>query len=137
MKTKLKPVKLSAKRVVATISPQPIVPLRERRLNFGEKWNYANAPEDFKNYLIAPRHELFIGGKFVKPHSQTYFPSINPATEEKLTEISFADATDVDKAVKSARRAYEKVWSKLSGRERTNIFIASRASSRRSRASWP
>jgi aldehyde dehydrogenase (NAD+) len=118
MKTKLKPVKLSAKRVVATISPQPIVPLRERRLNFGEKWNYANAPEDFKNYLIAPRHELYIGGKFVKPHSQTYFPSINPATEEKLTEISFADATDVDKAVKSARRAYEKVWSKLSGRER-------------------
>ncbi|HEX3890435.1 MAG TPA: aldehyde dehydrogenase family protein, partial [Verrucomicrobiae bacterium] len=117
MKTKLKPVKLSAKRIVAATN-HAVIPLRERRLNFGDKWNYAPAPEDSKNYVIAPRHELFIGGKFVKPHSQTYFPSINPATEEKLTEISFADATDVDKAVKSARRAYDKVWSKMPGRER-------------------
>jgi len=118
MKTKLKPAKFSARRAVATISSQPIVPLRERRLKFGGKWDYAPAPEDSKNYVIAPRHELFIGGKFVRPHSQTYFPSINPATEEKLTEISFADSTDVDKAVKSARRAYEKIWSKMPGRER-------------------
>jgi aldehyde dehydrogenase (NAD+) len=117
MKTKLKPIKLSTKRVVAATN-HAVIPLRERRLNFGEKWNYAPAPEDSKNYVIAPRHELFIGGKFAKPHSQKYFPSINPATEEKLTEISFADATDVDKAVKSARRAYEKVWSKMPGRER-------------------
>jgi aldehyde dehydrogenase (NAD+) len=115
MKTKLKP---AAKRTIATVSSHSIVPLRERKLNFGDKWNYAPAPEDSKNYVIAPRHELFIGGKFVKPHSQKYFPSINPATEEKLTEISFADATDVDSAVKSARRAYEKVWSKMPGRER-------------------
>ena len=117
MKSKLKPVKLSAKRVVVATN-HAVVPLRERRLNFGDKWNYAPAPEDSKNYVIAPRHELFIGGKFVQPHSQKYFPSINPATEEKLTEISFADATDVDKAVKSARRAYEKVWSRMPGRER-------------------
>ncbi len=116
MKTKLKPVKLSAKRAAPT--NHAVIPLRERKLNFGDKWNYAPAPEDSKNYVIAPRHELFIGGKFVKPHSQKYFPSINPATEEKLTEISFADATDVDKAVKSARRAYEKIWSKMPGRER-------------------
>jgi aldehyde dehydrogenase (NAD+) len=114
---KLKPVKLSSKRDVAATN-HAVVPLRERRLNFGDKWNYAPAPEDSKNYVIAPRHELFIGGKFVKPHSQTYFPSINPATEETLTEISFADATDVDRAVKSARRAYERVWSKMPGCER-------------------
>ena len=115
MKTKLKP---AAKRDIATVSSHPVVPLRERKLDFGDKWNYAPAPEDSKNYIIAPRHELFIGGKFVKPHSKKYFPSINPATEEKLTEISFADDADVDKAVKSARRAYEKVWSKMPGRER-------------------
>jgi aldehyde dehydrogenase (NAD+) len=106
------------KQIAKSQNGQLIIPLRERRLNFGDKWNYAPAPEDSKNYVIAPRHELFIGGKFVKPHSQKYFPSINPATEEKLTEISFADATDVDQAVKSARRAYEKVWSKMPGRER-------------------
>jgi aldehyde dehydrogenase (NAD+) len=87
-------------------------------LNFDGKWDYAPAPEDSKNYVIAPRHELFIGGKLVKPRSGKYFPSINPATEEKLTEIAAGDASDVDKAVKAARSAYEKTWSKMPGRER-------------------
>src|SRR5262249_39837251 len=76
------------------------------------------APEDHKAYPIAPRHELFIGGKLVAPHSGKYFDSINPATEEKLTEIALADEHDVDAAVKAARASYEKSWSKTSPRER-------------------
>jgi aldehyde dehydrogenase (NAD+) len=94
------------------------VPLHERRLTFGDKWDYAPAPEDSKGYAIAPRHELFIDGRFVAPHSGKYFASLNPATEEPLTEIAQADAVDVDRAVKSARRAYATVWSKLPARER-------------------
>jgi len=117
MKTKPKPAKLSAKRAVAAPT-HAVVPLKERHLNFGSKWDYAPAPEESKNYVIAPRHELFIGGKLVKPKSGKYFPSINPATEEKLTEIAAANEKDVDAAVKPARRAYEKVWSKMPGRER-------------------
>ena len=117
MKAKLKPAKLVARNAI-TVSPRPVVPLHARRLNFDGNWDYAPAPEESKNYLIAPRHELFIGGKFVKPHSETYFPSINPATEEKLTEIASANETDVDKAVKAARSAYEKTWGKMPGRER-------------------
>jgi aldehyde dehydrogenase (NAD+) len=100
------------------VAARPLVPLKERRLTFGDKWDYAPAPEESKHYVIAPRHELFIGGKFVPPHSGQYFDSINPATEEKLTEIALADAEDVDRAVRAARRAYEKVWSKMPGRER-------------------
>jgi len=120
MKSKLKPVsrKLSAKRAVATITAHPVVPLKQRRLNFGDKWDYAPAPEDSKSYVIAPQHELFINGKFVAPASGKYFASINPATEQTLTTIAAANAEDVDSAVKSARRAYEKVWSKMPGRER-------------------
>jgi aldehyde dehydrogenase (NAD+) len=95
-----------------------VVPLHSRRLNFDGGWDYAPAPEDSKNYIIAPRHELFIGGKFVKPRSAAYFPSLNPATEEKLTEIASADSADVDKAVKAARRAYVNIWGKMPGRER-------------------
>src|SRR5580693_2901613 len=114
MKNKLT---ISKKRAFTTASSQPIVPLRERRLNFDGKWDYAPAPEDSKNYIIAPKHELFIDGKWAKPHSGKYFTSINPATEEKLTEIAAADEADVDKAVRSARRAYEKVWSRMPGRE--------------------
>ena len=117
MKTKLKPVKLSAKRPVVAAS-HAVVPLKERRLNFGNKWDFAPAPEDSKNYVIAPQHELFINGKFVAPTSGKYFESINPATEQTLTTIAAANADDVDSAVKSARRAYEKVWSKMPGRER-------------------
>lgn len=118
MKTQSRPKKVSKKTTIVTILSQPVVPLRERRLNFDGKWDYAPAPEDSKSYTIAPRHELFIGGKLVKPKSGKYFASINPATEEKLTEIASADASDVDKAVKAARSAYEKVWSKMPGRER-------------------
>ncbi len=97
---------------------RPTIPLNERRLSFGNKWDYAPAPEAFEYIKIPPRHELFLNGKFMKPHSGKYFESLNPATEERLSEIAAADAQDVDAAVKAARRAYEKVWRKMSGRER-------------------
>ncbi|HEX4264748.1 MAG TPA: aldehyde dehydrogenase family protein [Verrucomicrobiae bacterium] len=95
-----------------------VVPAKDRRLNFGAKWDYAPAPEDSKNYVIAPRHELFMNGKFVAPRSGKYFPSINPATEQTLTQIAAGNAADVDSAVKAARRAYEKTWGKMPARER-------------------
>jgi aldehyde dehydrogenase (NAD+) len=94
------------------------LPPRDRRLNFGDKWSYAPAPEAHNYIQLKPRYQLFIGGKFVAPRSGKYFDSINPATEEKLAEIAEADARDVDLAVKSARRAYKNVWSKMPGRER-------------------
>ena len=56
--------------------------------------------------------------EFVAPHSGKYFPSINPANEKKLAEIAQGDAQDVDRAVKAARRAYEKTWSKMPAQER-------------------
>ena len=73
-----------------------------------------------KSYVIAPRHELFIDGKFVAPSTGKYFESINPATTEgKLTEIAPSGPRRMwTFAVKAARRAYDKVWSKMPGRER-------------------
>jgi len=95
-----------------------IVPLKERRLSFETKWDYAPAPESFDYIKVQPRHELFINGKFVAPHSGKHFDSENPATEKKLSEIATADAQDIDTAVRAARRAYEKIWKKMPGRER-------------------
>lgn len=117
MKTKTKTLKLVNRR---NLSPRThaAVPLRERRLHFGNKWDYAPAPEESKNYVIAPRHELFMGGRFVPPKSGKYFPSINPATEQTLTEMALADAADVGAAVQAARRAYDRVWRRMPGRER-------------------
>ena len=94
------------------------LPPSERRLNFGERWSYAPAPEASNYIKLRPRYQLFINGKFVAPRSGKYFDSINPATEEKLAEIAEANAHDVDLAVKSARRAYKNVWSKTPPRER-------------------
>jgi aldehyde dehydrogenase (NAD+) len=83
-----------------------------------EVWLYAPAPEDTKHISLQKKYELFIGGKFVKPQSGEYFATINPATEEKLAEVAGADERDVDAAVKAARKAYNKVWSKMPGAER-------------------
>ena len=102
---------------VVARAPKP-VPAKDRLLNFGAKWDYAPAPEDFKHIPIAPRHELFIGGKFIAPHSGKYFASLNPATEEQLSEFALADDVDVDRAVQAARAAYDNVWSQLPASER-------------------
>ena len=111
-----KPAAAKSSRLAAH-PPKP-VPAKDRRLNFGNKWDYAPAPEDYKHIPIAPRHELFIGGKFVAPHSGKYFASLNPATEEQLSEFSLADDVDVDRAVQAARAAYDNVWSQLPASER-------------------
>ena len=108
----------SLKADVTLNSSRPVVPLRERRLTYGRKWEYAPAPEAFEHIKIPARHELFIGGRFAKPSTGKYFDSLNPATEEKLTEIALGGEKDVNRAVKAARRAYERVWRKMPGRER-------------------
>src|SRR3954471_18354460 len=99
------------------------LPVRERRLDFGDRWGYAPAPEAHDYIKLQKRYPLFIGGKFVAPRSGKYFDSINPATEGKLAEIAEANARDVDLAVKSARKAYKKVWSKMPGRERGKFLF--------------
>ena len=72
-------------------------------------FEYAPAPEAIDHVHIAPTYGLFIGGKMVEPHSKKRFPTINPATEKKLAEVSEADAVDVDRAVKAAGRA-KSIW---------------------------
>ncbi|MGN6183537.1 MAG: aldehyde dehydrogenase family protein [Thermoanaerobaculia bacterium] len=85
-------------------------------------WEYAPSLEATDHFKIASRYNLFIGGKFVEPHSKKWFETINPATEERLSEVADADATDVDRAVKEARRAYEKSWRKISPSERAKYI---------------
>src|SRR5438477_1202227 len=93
-------------------------PIAKRRLDFGERWSYAPAPEASNYIKLRERYQLFINGRFVEPKSGDYFDSINPATEKKLAEIGSANEKDIDLAVKAARRAYKNVWSKMRGRER-------------------
>jgi len=97
------------------------------------QWNYAPAPESV-DPQFRKRYDLFIDGKFVPPVEGNYRPSINPARETTLAEVADATAPDVDKAVKAARKAYTKVWSKMSGKERGKyIYRIARLLQERSR----
>jgi len=84
-------------------------------------FEYAPAPESRAILDLRASYGLFIDGQFVDGHGGS-FKTISPATEEVLAEVAEADETDVDAAVKAARRAYDKVWSKLSGRERAKYL---------------
>ena len=81
-------------------------------------FEYASAPESRAIANIESNYGLFIGGKFVQPKKGKSFNTINPATEEVLSKIGYADKSDIDSAVKSARSAYLKVWSKMPAKER-------------------
>jgi aldehyde dehydrogenase (NAD+) len=92
------------------------------RLKFDSARKFAPAPESKSAAKINPKYDLFINGKFEKPNSKKYFATINPATEEKLSEVADANASDVDKAVKAARNACDKTWKKMPGKERAKYI---------------
>src|SRR5919112_676600 len=80
-------------------------------------FDYAPAPESRTVVDLRSSYGLFIGGEFVDPVAGGSFKTISPATEEVLAEVAEADDADVDLAVRAARRAYSRTWSRLSGRE--------------------
>ncbi|MSY97933.1 MAG: aldehyde dehydrogenase family protein, partial [Actinobacteria bacterium] len=86
-------------------------------------FEYAPALESRAIVSIAPSYGLFINGEFVDPASGKMFKTLNPATEEVLAEISEANQSDVNAAVNSARRAYDRVWSVMSGRDRAKYLF--------------
>jgi aldehyde dehydrogenase (NAD+) len=83
-----------------------------------KKFEYAPAPESRAILDLQPSYGLFINGAFVDPVDGHAFKTISPATEEVLAEVSEAGQADVDRAVQAARRAYDRVWSKMPARER-------------------
>ncbi len=96
-------------------------------------FDYAPAPESASIVDIRPTYGLFINGEFVDGGG-TSFKTINPATEEVLADVSEANDKDVEKAIKAARTAYDKVWSKLPGSERAKyLFRIARIIQERSR----
>src|SRR6478736_5859221 len=99
----------------------------------GRTFDYAPAPESRSIVDIKPSYGLFVDGDFVDGHGKA-FKTVNPATEEVLAEVAEADDHDIDLAVKAARRAYERVWSKMPGSERAKyLYRIARIIAERSR----
>ena len=97
-------------------------------------FEYAPAPESRSVVDIASSYGLFINGEFTDPIGGSSFKTVNPATEEVLSEVSEAGADDVDLAVRAAREAYERVWGPMSGRDRGKyLFRIARLIQERSR----
>ncbi len=84
-------------------------------------FDYAPAPESRSVVDLRSSYGLFVNGEFVDGSGHA-FKSVSPATEEVLAEIAEADEADVDAAVRAARRAYTRVWSKMSGTERAKYL---------------
>src|SRR4051794_17549338 len=98
------------------------------------KLEYAPAPESRSVVDLQPSYGLFVDGEFTDPASGSSFKTISPSTEEVLAEVAEADAADVDRAVRAARRAYDRVWSRTSGAERGKyLFRIARTLQERSR----
>lgn len=96
-------------------------------------FDYAPAPESRAVVDIAPSYGVFIDGEFTEAADGKVFKTVSPATEEVLSEVAEAGEADVDRAVKAARKAFEK-WSALPGAERAKyLFRIARIIQERSR----
>jgi aldehyde dehydrogenase (NAD+) len=89
---------------------------------------YGPAPEASKPALdwIAAHNgkfQLFINNEWCDPSTKEWYPSINPATRQKLADIARAGEDDVQFAVKAARKAFRS-WSQLPGHTRARYLYA-------------
>ena len=81
-------------------------------------WQYAPAPQERGIVTIAPSYGLFVNGQFTPAADGQTFTTVNPATEEPLAEVALAGAADVDRAVRAARDAFDRVWRPMPGAQR-------------------
>ena len=87
-----------------------------------EKWPLSPSMESTQHISLKKQYALFIDGKWVAPSSEKYFPSINPADESHIADISHANEKDVDLAVRAARKAFPS-WSALAPSERAKYLF--------------
>jgi 1-pyrroline dehydrogenase len=67
--------------------------------------------------------KLFIGGEWVDSRGGEMEPDVNPATEEKVAEVTVATKQDVERAVQAAQRAYDGVWFDTPPKERAAMLM--------------
>jgi phenylacetaldehyde dehydrogenase len=77
---------------------------------------------DLQSYLATSR-KLLINGELVDAVSGKSFPVYDPSTGRVMAHVAEADAADVDKAVKAARKAFDEgPWPRMTPSERGRIL---------------
>src|ERR1700748_2024020 len=84
---------------------------------------YDFTPETAAAEFLRKPHQLLIDGKRMPSSSGRMFNSLNPATEEIIATIAEGNEADVDRAVASARRAFEGPWRTMRASERGQILM--------------
>ena len=96
-------------------------------------FEYAPAPESRDVARLRPSYQIFVDGEF-RDGAGEAVKTINPADEQPLAEVAEAAPSDVDDAVRAARRAFEGPWGRMPGRERAKfLFRIARAIQERGR----
>ncbi len=91
----------------------------EKKITSG---NSFEVPEELRTWLRRWKR-LYLNGNWSDGASGETFRTFNPATAEELSEVCLAKREDVDRAVISARQAFDSgVWSKISVRERGDFL---------------
>ncbi len=79
--------------------------------------------ENRSSSFVARTHKMLINGKWEAAASGKVFETYNPATGEVLARVAEGDREDIDRAVKSARAAFESGrWSQLTASERGRMI---------------
>lgn len=69
-------------------------------------------------------YQLYIDGEWVDASGTEVVEVRNPATEEIIGRVPQADATDVQRAIEAARRAFdERPWGRTTPRERVHVLL--------------
>jgi phenylacetaldehyde dehydrogenase len=78
--------------------------------------------EPVSQFIAKPR-KMLIDGKWVDAVSGKTFPSYDPSTGKPMAQIAEGDKADVDLAVRSSRKAFDKgAWRKMSASERGRLI---------------
>ncbi|MCU1760896.1 aldehyde dehydrogenase family protein [Pseudomonas sp. 14P_8.1_Bac3] len=69
------------------------------------------------------QQNLFIDNQFVEAAKGTTLRVINPSTEQVITEVASGGEDDIDRAVRSAHRAFEGEWGATDGCTRGRLLL--------------
>jgi acyl-CoA reductase-like NAD-dependent aldehyde dehydrogenase len=74
--------------------------------------------------MISWPEQLFIDGAWCDSHSKRTWTVTNPATEQHIAKVALADASDVDRAVKAARNAFDHgEWPRMDPLQRGRLLF--------------
>ena len=73
--------------------------------------------------FIGGSKRLFIGGRWESAASSMEIDTVNPASGEVIAKLARGDATDINRAVLAARKAFEGEWSRFSPHDRHKLML--------------